>query len=154
MDMTEGLEEARSIAWQLAATPGSAAGPALPPDSYGHSGFTGTSCWIDPQNGFSCCDQRHTLARYPSPHQYVRRSFIFWRGWLEAVDSSMAVAGSVTQNLSLALNADLGCLSTVHCPLPTVHCPLSLFTAALACHFLRIDWHTCKTNPTATGLQP
>ncbi|MCM3902286.1 MAG: beta-lactamase family protein [Pyrinomonadaceae bacterium] len=47
-NMTEGLEEARSLAWQLAATPESAAGPALPPDSYGHSGFTGTSCWIDP----------------------------------------------------------------------------------------------------------
>ncbi len=49
-NMTEGLEEARSIAWQLAATPESAAGPALPPDSYGHSGFTGTSCWIDPNS--------------------------------------------------------------------------------------------------------
>jgi serine-type D-Ala-D-Ala carboxypeptidase len=47
-NMTEGLEEARSIAWQLAATPESAAGPFLSPDSYGHSGFTGTSCWIDP----------------------------------------------------------------------------------------------------------
>jgi serine-type D-Ala-D-Ala carboxypeptidase len=47
-NMTEGLEEARSIAWQLAATPESAAGLALPPDSFGHSGFTGTSCWIDP----------------------------------------------------------------------------------------------------------
>lgn len=46
-NMTEGLEEARSIAWQLAATRDSAAGPALPPDSFGHSGFTGTSCWID-----------------------------------------------------------------------------------------------------------
>ncbi|MBA3514754.1 MAG: serine hydrolase [Pyrinomonadaceae bacterium] len=48
-NMTEGLEEARSIAWQLAATPESAAGPSLSPDSYGHSGFTGTSCWIDPR---------------------------------------------------------------------------------------------------------
>lgn len=47
-NMTEGLEEARSIAWQLAATPNSTAGPALPPQSYGHTGFTGTSCWIDP----------------------------------------------------------------------------------------------------------
>jgi CubicO group peptidase (beta-lactamase class C family) len=47
-NMTEGLEEARSIAWQLAATPESAGGLALPPDSFGHSGFTGTSCWIDP----------------------------------------------------------------------------------------------------------
>ncbi len=49
-NMTEGLNEARSIAWQLAATPESAAGPALPPDSFGHSGFTGTSCWIDPHH--------------------------------------------------------------------------------------------------------
>ncbi|MGH9969227.1 MAG: serine hydrolase domain-containing protein [Pyrinomonadaceae bacterium] len=47
-NLTEGLYEARSIAWQLAATPGSAAGPSLPSDSFGHSGFTGTSCWIDP----------------------------------------------------------------------------------------------------------
>lgn len=49
-NMTEGLEEARSIAWQLAATRDSAAGPDLPPDSFGHSGFTGTSCWIDPNH--------------------------------------------------------------------------------------------------------
>jgi CubicO group peptidase (beta-lactamase class C family) len=49
-NMTEGLNEARAIAWQLAATPESAAGPALPSDSYGHSGFTGTSCWIDPRH--------------------------------------------------------------------------------------------------------
>jgi CubicO group peptidase (beta-lactamase class C family) len=47
---TEGLEEARSIAWQLAATKDSAAGLDLPPDSFGHSGFTGTSCWIDPHH--------------------------------------------------------------------------------------------------------
>lgn len=48
VNMTEGLNEARSVSWQLAATPESAAGSALPPASYGHSGFTGTSCWIDP----------------------------------------------------------------------------------------------------------
>ncbi len=46
-NMTVGLEEARSIAWQLAATKDSAAGPNLPPDSFGHLGFTGTSCWND-----------------------------------------------------------------------------------------------------------
>lgn len=48
MNMTEGLEEARSFAWQLAATPDSTAGLRLAPDSFGHLGFTGTSCWIDP----------------------------------------------------------------------------------------------------------
>ena len=47
-NMTRGLEEARSIAWQLASTKDSTAGPSLPPDSFGHSGFTGTSCWVDP----------------------------------------------------------------------------------------------------------
>ena len=47
-NMTEGLNEARSLAWQLAATPESTAGPLLPPDAFGHLGFTGTSCWIDP----------------------------------------------------------------------------------------------------------
>jgi serine-type D-Ala-D-Ala carboxypeptidase len=49
-NMTRSLEEARSLAWQLAATRESIAGPALPPDSFGHTGFTGTSCWIDPVN--------------------------------------------------------------------------------------------------------
>jgi CubicO group peptidase (beta-lactamase class C family) len=47
-NMTKGLNEARSFAWQLAATPESTAGPRLPPEAFGHLGFTGTSCWIDP----------------------------------------------------------------------------------------------------------
>jgi CubicO group peptidase (beta-lactamase class C family) len=47
-NMTAGLDEARSFGWQLAETKDSAAGPDLPRDSFGHSGFTGTSCWIDP----------------------------------------------------------------------------------------------------------
>ena len=49
-NMTKGLEEARTIAWKLAVTPASEAGPGLPLNSYGHSGFTGTSCWIDPNH--------------------------------------------------------------------------------------------------------
>ena len=48
-NMTVGLEEARSIGWQLAATKESTAGSDLPPDSFGHNGFTGTSCWLDPR---------------------------------------------------------------------------------------------------------
>ena len=48
-NMTKGLNEARSFAWQLAATKDSTAGASLPPDAFGHTGFTGTSCWIDPQ---------------------------------------------------------------------------------------------------------
>ena len=49
-NMTAGLEEARSIGWQLAATKDSTAGTDLPPDSFGHNGFTGTSLWIDPEH--------------------------------------------------------------------------------------------------------
>ena len=47
-NMTPGLEEARSIGWQLAATNLSTASDELPPDSFGHNGFTGTCVWIDP----------------------------------------------------------------------------------------------------------
>jgi len=47
-NMTPGLEEARSIGWQLAATEFSTASTELPPDSFGHNGFTGTCVWIDP----------------------------------------------------------------------------------------------------------
>lgn len=47
-DMTPGMDEARALAWQLAATPDSTAGPRLPRESFGHLGFTGTSCWNDP----------------------------------------------------------------------------------------------------------
>jgi len=49
-NMTPGLEEARSLAWQLAETKESTAGVDLPPDSFGHNGFTGTSLWIDPSH--------------------------------------------------------------------------------------------------------
>ena len=45
---TPGSGQARGLGWQLAATPGCSAGPALPPNAFGHSGFTGSSVWADP----------------------------------------------------------------------------------------------------------
>lgn len=48
-NMTVALNEARSDGWQLAATPDSTAGDSLPPNAFGHTGFTGTSLWIDPE---------------------------------------------------------------------------------------------------------
>lgn len=48
-NMTPGMEEARSIGWQLAATPECSAGSDLPGDSFGHTGFTGVSCWVTPK---------------------------------------------------------------------------------------------------------
>jgi CubicO group peptidase (beta-lactamase class C family) len=47
-NFTPGLNEARSFAFQLAATKDSTASAALSPESFGHLGFTGTSLWIDP----------------------------------------------------------------------------------------------------------
>lgn len=46
-NLTPGLNEARAFAWQLAGTKDSSAGAWLPNDAFGHTGFTGTSCWID-----------------------------------------------------------------------------------------------------------
>src|SRR5690606_7980731 len=45
---TKGMNEDRSFAFQLASTADSTAGPDLPPQAFGHNGFTGTSLWIDP----------------------------------------------------------------------------------------------------------
>lgn len=47
-NFTKGLNEDRSFAFQLASTPDSSAGSRMSPDSFGHTGFTGTSVWIDP----------------------------------------------------------------------------------------------------------
>lgn len=49
-NFTKGLNEDRSFAFQLASTEGSTAGTKMPPESFGHNGFTGTSLWIDPIN--------------------------------------------------------------------------------------------------------
>jgi len=48
-NFTPNLNEARSIAFQLAETPDSTASDALSKDSFGHLGFTGTSLWIGPE---------------------------------------------------------------------------------------------------------
>jgi CubicO group peptidase (beta-lactamase class C family) len=51
-DQTPGLNENRSVGWQLALTPGCSAGPEMSPQAIGHTGFTGTSLWIDPTEGW------------------------------------------------------------------------------------------------------
>jgi serine-type D-Ala-D-Ala carboxypeptidase len=47
-NFTPGLNEDRSFAFQLASTKDSTAGALMSPQSFGHTGFTGTSLWIDP----------------------------------------------------------------------------------------------------------
>jgi serine-type D-Ala-D-Ala carboxypeptidase len=46
-NFTEGAGDARSPGWMLAATRDCSAGPALPLTAFGHTGFTGTSLWLD-----------------------------------------------------------------------------------------------------------
>lgn len=48
-NFTKNLNEARSVAFQLAETKDSTASNALSRDSFGHLGFTGTSLWIEPE---------------------------------------------------------------------------------------------------------
>jgi CubicO group peptidase (beta-lactamase class C family) len=77
-NMTAGLEEARTIGWQLAATKDSTAGLDLPPDSFGHTGFTGTSCWIDPDHEriFILLTNRTHARKLPFENiNHVRRQF-------------------------------------------------------------------------------
>ena len=47
-NQTKGRGTDRSIGWVLATTSECSAGPDLPRNSFGHTGFTGTSIWIDP----------------------------------------------------------------------------------------------------------
>jgi CubicO group peptidase (beta-lactamase class C family) len=73
---THGLEQARGIAWQLAASPRCSAGPALPPDAFGHTGFSGTSVWLDPTSGAVLVllgNRLHPGGRTPDLHPLRRR---------------------------------------------------------------------------------
>ncbi len=77
-NMTPGLEEARSIGWQLAATKDSTAGAALSPDSFGHNGFTGTCVWIDPNTqriSILLTNRTHSRALPFANINAVRREF-------------------------------------------------------------------------------
>jgi CubicO group peptidase (beta-lactamase class C family) len=73
---TAGLQQARGIGWQLASTPGCSAGPALPAEAFGHTGFSGTSVWVDPESRatFALLGNRlHPGGRTPDLHPMRRR---------------------------------------------------------------------------------
>jgi beta-N-acetylhexosaminidase len=44
-------DSARTLGWDVPTPPNSAAGHYFSPSAYGHTGFTGTSLWIDPERG-------------------------------------------------------------------------------------------------------
>ena len=75
-DRTPGLAEARGLAWQGSHGAGSAV-PAMPDSAFGHTGFTGTSLWIDPearQIAVLLTNRVHPEAR-PVDFNAVRRRF-------------------------------------------------------------------------------
>ena len=77
-NFTKGLNEARSIAFQLAETKDSTAGESLAKDSFGHLGFTGTSLWIEPETErtFILLTNRTHARRLPFANiNAVRRKF-------------------------------------------------------------------------------
>jgi CubicO group peptidase (beta-lactamase class C family) len=47
----QGQESTRALGWDTKSATGSSAGTSMGPSSFGHTGFTGTSVWCDPQNG-------------------------------------------------------------------------------------------------------
>ncbi len=58
---TAGMEQHRSLGWQVASSPGCSAGRALNPGAIGHTGFTGPSIWID-------YDRRRTFVLLANRH--------------------------------------------------------------------------------------
>ena len=76
-DVTPTLNEDRSVGWQLGATPDCSAGPLLSGGAMGHTGFTGTSLWIDPSQGWILLlltNRVHPRYR-PDDMNAVRRQF-------------------------------------------------------------------------------
>ena len=74
--LTPGLEQARGLGWQLGATAGASAGPALGAAAFGHTGFTGTSVWADPETGAVYVllgNRLHPGSRTPDLHPLRRR---------------------------------------------------------------------------------
>jgi CubicO group peptidase (beta-lactamase class C family) len=67
----------RGLGWQLASSDGCSAGPALHPSAFGHSGFTGTSVWIDPrqQAVYVLLANRHHPAHHEVDLHPLRRCF-------------------------------------------------------------------------------
>jgi CubicO group peptidase (beta-lactamase class C family) len=73
---TPGLGQARGIGWQLAASPGCSAGSALPDGAFGHTGFSGTSVWVDPEARVTLVllgNRLHPGGRTPDLHPMRRR---------------------------------------------------------------------------------
>lgn len=75
--------QVRGLGWQLASSPDCAAGPALPPEAFGHTGFTGSSVWVDPrrQTVFVLLSNRHHPGHHEVDLHPLRRRFHALAAW-------------------------------------------------------------------------
>lgn len=74
-DATGVLRAGRGLGWE-AASATNAAGPSLSEDSYGHTGFTGTSVWVDPRRRRTfvlLANRLHPAARDVDMNAFRRR---------------------------------------------------------------------------------
>lgn len=84
-DLTVGLDQARSVAFQMAATASSSAHGALPDSAFGHLGFTGTSLWIEPDTEgiyLLLTNRTHTVSPPFADLFRIRKKFLELAGGL------------------------------------------------------------------------
>lgn len=84
-DRTPDLPESRGLAWQGRRSAGSAV-PEMSDRAFGHTGFTGTSVWIEPGNGriaVLLTNRVHPEARLGNFHEVRRRfhALVFGEKW-------------------------------------------------------------------------
>jgi serine-type D-Ala-D-Ala carboxypeptidase len=69
-----GADERRGLAWALKASDRHSSGSRLSSDSFGHTGYTGTSVWVDPQRALTVVllTNRVFFSRAPEPIRALR----------------------------------------------------------------------------------
>lgn len=67
-------DERRGLGWALKSGDGQSSGSRLSPDSFGHTGYTGTSIWVDPTRALTIVllTNRVHLTRDPDPIRLIR----------------------------------------------------------------------------------
>ena len=72
-----GSGQVRGLGWQVASSPGCSAGPGLSRAAIGHTGFTGTSVWVEPERLLTLVllTNRHHPAHHTIDLHPLRRRF-------------------------------------------------------------------------------
>ncbi len=80
-------EVRRGLGWQLAA-PGSFGGSLASLEGYGHTGFTGTSVWIEPERGYAVTLLSNRV--HPTRHGTAGEMVALRREFHDAVHAALA----------------------------------------------------------------